>query len=113
LIQKNYDKAFESISNDDRIEKKSWEERYSDLTNFLNQNGRLPFSSGCPENETKLYRWYKIQIRKTKYGGIKEEKIKLINEIIKNFEKGESTQRIRKKVISNSKYTFEDLSARL
>ncbi len=117
LIQKNYDKAFEQITNDNRIEKKSWEERYTELSGFIAVNNRLPFSSGCPENERKLYRWYKIQVGKTKNGGIEEEKSNLINEIIKNFEKVESTQRTstsnigrRKKVSGNSNYTFEDLT---
>ncbi len=117
LIQKNYDKAFEKISNDKRIEKKSWEERYTELSGFIAVNNRLPFSSGCPENEIKLYRWYKIQVGKTKNGRIEEEKGNLINEIIKNFEKGESTQRTStnnigriKKVSSNSKYTYEYLT---
>ncbi len=117
LLSKTYDKTFVSMTNSETIEKKSWEERYTELSGFLALNNRLPFSSGCPENEIKLYRWYKIQVGKTKNGGIEEDKSNLINEIIKNFEKGESTQRTstnnigrRKKVSSNSKYTYEDLT---
>ncbi len=117
LLSKTYDKTFVSMTNSETIEKKSWEERYTELSGFLALNNRLPFSSGCPENEIKLYRWYKIQVGKTKNGTIEEEKSNLINEIIKNFEKGESTQRTstnnigrRKKVSSNSKYTYEDLT---
>lgn len=116
LSSKIYDKTFVSLTNSDTIEKKSWQERYTALTEFLALNNRLPFSSGCPENEIKLYRWYKIQVGKSK-NGIEEEKSNLINELIRNFEKGESTQRTstnnvgrRKRVSSNSKYKYEDLT---
>lgn len=116
LLSKTYDKTFVSMTNSETIEKKSWEERYNELTEFLALNNRLPFSSGCPENEIKLYRWYKIQVGKTK-NGIEEEKSNLINELIKTFEKGESTLKTsinnigrRKRVSSNSKYKYEDLT---
>lgn len=101
LIQKNYDKAYESISNDDRVENKNWEERYSDLTNFLNQNGRLPFSSGCPENEIKLYRWYKIQLGKSRKGGLDSEKSTLIKNV---FEKHEQNSTRKRKTYVTEKY---------
>ena len=117
LSSKTYDKTFVSIKNSETIEKKTWEERYTELTKFLYLNNRLPFSSGCPKNEIRLYRWYKIQVVKTKNGEIEEEKSNLINEVIKNFEKGESSQRTSlnnigrsKNVRNNSKYTYEDLS---
>ena len=116
LLSKTYDKTFVSMTNSETI-KESWEDRYTKLSEFLALNNRLPFSSGCPENEIKLYRWYKIQVGKTRIGGIEEEKSNLINEIIKYFDKGESTKRTstnnigrRKKVSSNSKYTYEDLT---
>jgi hypothetical protein len=112
LLSKTYDKTFVKT-----IEKKSWEERYSELSEFLALNNRLPVSSSCLENEIKLYRWLKIQVGKTKSGEIEEEKSNLMNEIIENFKKGESTQRtrtndigLRKKLSSNSKYTYEDLN---
>lgn len=115
LLSKTYDKTFVSMTNSETIEKKSWEERYTELTEFLALNNRLPFSSGCPENEIKLYRWYKIQVGKK--NGFEEEKSNLINELIKTFEKGESTLRKstnnigrRKRVSSNSKYKYEDLT---
>ncbi|MBK7094289.1 MAG: hypothetical protein IPH57_04220 [Saprospiraceae bacterium] len=116
LSSKIYDKTFITLTNSDTIEKKSWQERYTDLTEFLALNNRLPFSSSCPENEIKLYRWYKIQVRKTINGEIEDEKNTLINEVIYKFEKGESSRRTSlnnmrrsKKVRSNSKYTFDDL----
>jgi hypothetical protein len=92
LIQKNYDKAYEFISIDERIEKKSWKERYSELTNFLNKNSRLPFSSGCSKNEIKLYRWYQVQLGKSRKGDLDSEKSTLIKDI---FDKSEQNS-IRK-----------------
>jgi hypothetical protein len=117
LLSKTYEKTFVSITNSETIEKKSWEERYSELSKFLDLNNRLPFSSGCPENEIKLYRWYNVQLRKIKIGELEKEKSNLIYEINKKFEKSESTQKTstniigrRKKVTSNYKYTNEDLT---
>lgn len=107
LSNKIYDETFILMTNSDTIEKKSWEERYSDLTEFIGLNNRLPFSSGCPEEEIKLYRWYKIQAGKTINGEIEDKKSSLMNEVIKkthlyNLER-------RKKARSDSKYTFDDL----
>jgi hypothetical protein len=114
VLNKTYDKSFVSITKSEKIEIKSWEERYIDLSEFFALNNRLPFSSGCPEKEIKLYRWYKIQVGKIKNGVIEEEKSNLINEIIKKYEIGESTLNTNnsrsKKVRSNSKYSYEDLT---
>lgn len=85
LKRKNYDNVYEQISNNDKIEKKSWEERFSELKIFLNQNGRLPFSSGCPENEIKLYRWYKIQLGKSSLRILDDIKSTLIDSITKEY----------------------------
>jgi hypothetical protein len=96
LILKKYNNSYELMSNDDRNIKKSWEDRYSDLIIFLNQNGRLPFSSGCPENEIKLYRWYNIQLSKSKKGGLDSKKTLLINEIFDSYSKKASQSAINK-----------------
>ncbi len=116
LSNKIYDKTLVSLTNSDAIEKKSWQERYTELTEFLALNNRLPFSSGCPENEIKLYRWYKIQVGKTINGEIEDEKSNLINEVINTFAKGESSRRTSLNIIRssknvriNSKYTLDDL----
>jgi hypothetical protein len=101
LIQKNYENAYEVISNDNRIDKKSWEERYSNLTNFLNQNGRLPFSSGCTENEIKLYRWYKVQLGKSRKRNLDVEKSILIENLHVEYAQNKSR---RMKAIVTDKY---------
>jgi len=93
LSSKNYDKSYILVSNENAVEKKSWEERYSDLKQFLNQNSRLPFSSGCPENETKLYRWYKIQLGKSRKGDLDSEKSTLIKDVFDKYEQNKTRRR--------------------
>ena len=116
LSNKIYDDTYILMANSDTIENKSWEERYIDLTEFLVLNNRLPFSSSCPIEEIRLYRWYKIQVKKTINGKMENERRHLINEVINKFEKGghssntglNDTERSRKSR-DNSKYTIEDL----
>jgi hypothetical protein len=93
LVKKKYDKRFELLSKKDITGIKTWEERYTELKEFLALNNRLPFSSGCFENEIKLYRWYKIQVRKTINGEIDYEKGNLLKEIINQFEKEKLSRR--------------------
>jgi HD-GYP domain-containing protein (c-di-GMP phosphodiesterase class II) len=93
LTSKNYDKSYVLVSAENTVEKKTWEERYSDLSKFLNQNDRLPFSSGCPENEFKLYRWYKIQLGKSRKGNLDSEKSILIKDVFDKYEQNSTRKR--------------------
>jgi hypothetical protein len=93
LTSKNYDKSYGLVSAENTVEKKTWEERYSDLSKFLNQNDRLPFSSGCPENEFKLYRWYKIQLGKSRKGNLDSEKSILIKDVFDKYEQNSTRKR--------------------
>lgn len=93
LTSKNYDKSYVLVSAENTVEKKTWEERYSDLSKFLNQNDRLPFSSGCPENEIKLYRWYKIQLGKSRKGNLDSEKSILIKNVFDKYEQNSTRKR--------------------
>lgn len=93
LTSKNYDKSYVLVSAENTVEKKSWEERYSDLSKFLNQNDRLPFSSGCHINEIKLYRWYKIQLGKSRKGDLNSEKSTLIKDVSNKYEQNSIRKR--------------------
>jgi hypothetical protein len=93
LKSKKYDNSFVELKQIELQKSKSWEERYSDLTKFLNQNGRLPFSSGCPENEIKLYRWYKIQLGKSTKGDLDYEKSTLIKDVFDKYEQNSTRNR--------------------
>lgn len=93
LKSKKYDKSFVELNQIKSQKTKSWEERYSDLSKFLNQNDRLPFSSGCPENEVKLYRWYKIQLGKSRKGNLDSEKSTLIKYVFDKYEQNSTRKR--------------------
>lgn len=93
LKSKKYDKSFVELKQIESQKTKNWEERYSDLSKFLNQNDRLPFSSGCPENEVKLYRWYKIQLDKSRKGNLDSEKSTLIKNVFDKYEQNSTRKR--------------------
>jgi hypothetical protein len=93
LSSKNYGMSYILVSDENTVEKKTWEERYSDLTEFLNQNDRLPFSSGCPEKEIKLYKWYKIQLGKYRKGDLDSEKSILIKDVFDRYEEKSTRKR--------------------
>lgn len=93
LSSMNYNKSYILVSDENTIEIKTWEERYSDLLIFLNQNDRLPFSSGCPENEIKLYRWYKIQLGNYRRGNLDSDRSTLLKDIFNKFEQNSTRKR--------------------
>lgn len=81
LKSKKYDNLFVELNQIGSQESKSWHERYNDFAQFVNINSRLPYSSRCPDEEIRLYSWYKIQERKIKMGNLDTEKCKLLNQI--------------------------------
>lgn len=105
LSDKIYDDTYLLLADSNTIEKKSWEERYSDLLDFLTANNRLPFSSGCPNEEVRLYRWYRVQVGKYENGNLDELKGNFINNISNNFEQIEKSS-IRKKTYNVDKYNI-------
>lgn len=99
LSSKHYDDNYTTITNVSTVDKKTWEERYFDLITFLNLNKRLPLSSGCSEEETKLYRWYRVQVGKSIKGKINTVKKNQIKEVIDQYE--QSTFRKRRTNITD------------
>ena len=81
LNNRNYPEDFEILKDSDIIERNSWEKSYENLQKFLSLKNRLPYSSGSPEEEIKLYRW--LHVQKNKIKDLDEYKSKLI---IKIFE---------------------------
>jgi hypothetical protein len=102
---KKYENAFVKLNQIDSVEVKSWEERFNDFTQFVNANNRLPFSSGCPNEEIRLYRWYKIQVRKLKKGNLVNAKCKLLDQITIQFNRNN----INRKRRSNNVERYVDL----
>ncbi|MDO5608531.1 MAG: hypothetical protein Q4G08_08770 [Capnocytophaga sp.] len=66
--------------------KKTWNERFQELKDFLQDHNRLPYSGYCPKEEVLLYRWYKVQIVRMKSKQLKEDKSLLIAEIYNTYE---------------------------
>lgn len=81
LQSKKYDNFFVELAHTNLIEPKSWEERYDNFVQFITKNKRFPFSSGCPDEEKGLYKWYKIQERKVRNEELENDKLKLFNQI--------------------------------
>lgn len=93
LTFKNYDKSHIQVSHENASEGTTWEERYAILNKFLNQNLRFPYSSGCPESEIKIYRWYKIQLAKYMRGELDEAKSTLFNKIMNQHKHNRTRKR--------------------
>ena len=85
LSNKDYDDSFTQIIKSNNVEKKTWEEKFEMLLNFIKKENRLPYSNGYLEDEKKLYRWFNLQKRKCFAGNFKSEKEKLITEINNKF----------------------------
>ena len=82
---KKYESSFIILNSKSRPIKRTWEESYKVLTDFIAQNKRLPLSSNCPESEEILYRWFNIQKSKINLEELNEIKIKLLNEVLHKF----------------------------
>jgi len=67
-----------------QVERKTWEERFSQLKTFAHNNNRLPNSSGI-ELEQQLYRFMNVQLNKAGTGKIKQEKALLIKELVDKY----------------------------
>lgn len=108
LSNKIYDESFILLNSTNFPVKKLWEERFTELKEFAASNNRIPFSAGCPEEEIKLYRWYKVQCRKKINGKLEADKYTLISEVMKNFQKSNSGRK-RRVFIGRYNYFYDEL----
>ena len=108
LSSKIYDESFILSNSTNLPVKKLWEERFTELKEFVASNNRIPFSAGCPEEEIKLYRWYKVQCRKKINGELEADKYTLISEVMKNFQKSNSGRK-RRVFIGRYNYFYDEL----
>lgn len=86
LSSKNYSDEYKLLSKTAPPTKRTWEESLEALEQFIASNGRLPYSSGCPEAEQKLYRWLNVQKWKAKRNRLEESQNKSIQSIVEKFE---------------------------
>lgn len=105
LQSKKYDNSFVELNQIDLLESKSWEKRYNDFVKFISINNRLPFSSGCPDEEIRLYRWYKVQEGKIKNGKLDSEKCNLLSQVTIQFNRNDTNRKRR----SNNVERYVDL----
>jgi hypothetical protein len=86
LKSKKYDDhELELLDEVDKIEKKTWDENYQELINFIEKNNRLPSSMNCPMNEIKINRWLNVQRSKKNRGILEEDKIDRINQVVSSY----------------------------
>jgi len=80
LIVKQYDAAFSTELSSAKT-RMTWDESFELLTNFVNENNRLPLSTGIA-SEQKLYRFLNVQLRKSN-----KNKLKRINKLLEKYAK--------------------------
>lgn len=103
LFSKKYPDKYKLLRKTAPPSKRTWEESFETLENFIHENGRLPYSSGCPEAEQKLYRWLSVQKGKAKRNKLEESQKKVVQSIIGRFEDEKGRRR------TNSKERYEEL----
>ncbi|RZL50783.1 MAG: hypothetical protein EOP00_02695, partial [Pedobacter sp.] len=113
ITSKKYESDLKKISEVNKTDKKTWEERFEMLQNFIAIEKRLPFSNGVPENEIKLYRWLNIQKSKQNKGKLDKYKEVKINCLIE----GSPSINGRRRLFSSEKYeelfSFVSINRRL
>lgn len=100
LATKKYDSDFKKISEVQKTDKKTWEERFEMLQNFVLTEKRLPFSNGVPEKEIKLYRWLNVQKSKQNKGKLAKNKLEKLNSLLAKYPSINGRRRLN----SNEKY---------
>ncbi|UMB55094.1 Helicase associated domain protein [Lutibacter sp. A64] len=100
LTTKKYESDFKRISEVQKTDKKTWEERFEMLQNFVSIEKRLPFSNGVPEKEIKLYRWLNVQKSKQNKGKLTENKEDKLNSLLAKYPSINGRRRLN----SNEKY---------
>jgi hypothetical protein len=86
LTSKEYSDKYILLSETEPTTKRTWDESWEDLKQFMSDNERLPFSSGCPEEEEKLYRWFNYQKVRVKNNKLNEDQRISIQSIADKYE---------------------------
>lgn len=95
LSYKKYDTdIFIPLSSLNKSVLKTWEESFILLREFIDNENRLPYSCGCPEEEIQLYRWYNVQRSKIDKGKLDSIKVNFINSIINQFDISKKRRRL-------------------
>ncbi|WP_289024127.1 Helicase associated domain protein [uncultured Salegentibacter sp.] len=100
LTTKKYESDFKKIAEVQKTDRKTWEERFEMLQNFVLTEKRLPFSNGVPEKEIKLYRWLNVQKSKQNKGKLAKNKLEKLNSLLAKYPSVNGRRRLN----SNEKY---------
>ena len=100
LITKKYESNFKKISEVQKTDKKTWEETFEMLQNFISIEKRLPCSNGVPEREIKLYRWLNVQKSNQNKGTLANNKVEKLNCLLAKY----PNINVRRRLNSNEKY---------
>lgn len=73
------------LNDNEKVIKKSWNENYQDLIDFISKNNKFPGSFSCPLEEKRISRWFYTQKSKINRGLLDNSKTELIKEITSNF----------------------------
>ncbi len=73
------------LNNNEKVIKKSWEENYQDLIDFISKNNKLPSSINCPLEELKINRWLNVQKSKINRNLLDKSKSELISEVTSKY----------------------------
>lgn len=85
LSCKKYEKKFVIASKSNKSERKTWEQRFEMLQNFVSTEKRLPFSKDVTKKEIKLYRWLNVQKNKQNKGKLNKNKVEKLNNLIAKY----------------------------
>lgn len=99
LADKKYDPKIFIETKSIPLIKRTWIESFKTLDDFVQKNNRLPSPSGS-EEESKLYRFLSIQLRKDRSKKLDIEKSNLINNMIARF-KSHSIQLKIQDIVNN------------
>jgi len=93
LSAKKYSLEIVGLAIDQNKERKTWEERFSDLQKFAQENDRLP-KSNSNDKEIILYRFMYTQLNKSAKNQINHDKASRINELVKKYKNQERRRKI-------------------
>ena len=93
LSAKKYSSEKYGKAIDQHIERKTWEERFSDLQKFAEENDGLP-KSNSKDKEIILYRFMYIQLNRSIKNQIDHDKASRINELVNKYKNQERKRKI-------------------
>ncbi len=92
LKSKEYSEEDFIMINEKRVIRKTWDESFLLLKKFIEENNRLPYSTGS-ESEERIYRFMNVQMNKARKGKIDKTKATQITEMCKDFESKKGQRR--------------------